>query len=78
VRIFGIDPGSQRTGYGCVETDGRAYRLVACGAITMPAGDSFPQRLERIHRELTDLSPTAGPTASRSKICFTPPMHAAR
>ena len=23
VRIFGIDPGSERTGYGCVETDGR-------------------------------------------------------
>jgi crossover junction endodeoxyribonuclease RuvC len=55
VRIFGIDPGSRRTGYGCVETDGRAYHLVACGAITVLAGDSFPQRLERIHRELTQL-----------------------
>ena len=52
VRIFGIDPGSQRTGYGCVETDGRRYRLVACGAITMRAGDPFPQRLAAIHREL--------------------------
>ena len=28
VRIFGIDPGSDRTGYGCVETDGRRHRLV--------------------------------------------------
>jgi len=53
VRIFGIDPGSQRTGYGCVETDGRRHRLVACGAIVVPAGDSFPLRLARIHRELT-------------------------
>jgi crossover junction endodeoxyribonuclease RuvC len=52
VRIFGIDPGSERTGYGCVETDGRRHRLVACGAITAAAGDAFPQRLARIHREL--------------------------
>ena len=28
MRIFGIDPGSERTGYGCVETDGRRHRLV--------------------------------------------------
>jgi crossover junction endodeoxyribonuclease RuvC len=54
-RIFGIDPGSERTGYGCVETDGRRHHLVACGAITAAAGDGFPQRLERIHHELTAL-----------------------
>jgi crossover junction endodeoxyribonuclease RuvC len=53
VRIFGIDPGSDRTGYGCVETDGRRHRLVSCGAITASAGDSFPHRLARIHRELS-------------------------
>jgi crossover junction endodeoxyribonuclease RuvC len=53
VRIFGIDPGSQRTGYGCVETDGRRHRLVACGAIVALAGDTFPRRLAHIHRELT-------------------------
>ena len=33
MRIFGIDPGSERTGYGCVETDGYRHRLVDCGAI---------------------------------------------
>jgi crossover junction endodeoxyribonuclease RuvC len=52
VRIVGIDPGSERTGYGCVETDGRRHRLVTCGAITAAAGDAFPARLARIHREL--------------------------
>jgi crossover junction endodeoxyribonuclease RuvC len=55
VRIVGIDPGSERTGYGCVETDGRRHRLVTCGAITAAAGDSFPTRLARIHRELARL-----------------------
>jgi len=55
VRVFGIDPGSERTGYGCVETDGRRHRMVMCGAIAAAAGDSFPLRLARIHRELAVL-----------------------
>jgi crossover junction endodeoxyribonuclease RuvC len=55
VRIFGIDPGSERTGYGCVETDGRRHHLIACGAITSAPRDPFPHRLARIHRELTEL-----------------------
>ena len=53
MKVFGIDPGSERTGYGCVETDGRRHRLVTCGAIAAAAGDSFPARLARIHRELS-------------------------
>ena len=63
MRIFGIDPGSERTGYGCVETDGRRHHLVACGAITAPAGDGLPQRLARIHRELAALLTTCRPEA---------------
>jgi crossover junction endodeoxyribonuclease RuvC len=55
VRIVGIDPGSERTGYGCLETDGRRHRLVTCGAIMAAAGDPFPTRLARIHRELAAL-----------------------
>jgi len=52
VRVFGVDPGSRRTGYGCIETDGTRHRLVACGAVTPPPGASFPERLMAIHREL--------------------------
>jgi crossover junction endodeoxyribonuclease RuvC len=55
VRIFGIDPGSERTGYGCVETDGRRHRLVSCGAITALPGAALPQRLSTIYRELSSL-----------------------
>lgn len=55
MRIFGIDPGSERTGYGCVETNGSRHHLVACGAITSRSSDVFPDRLARIHRELTAL-----------------------
>jgi len=52
VRVFGIDPGSIRTGYGCVESDGRRHRLVACGVIATKAGAGFADKLLAIHRGL--------------------------
>ena len=55
MRVFGIDPGSNRTGYGCVDSDGRRHRLVTCGAIRADQAGSFPDRLAAIHRELTIL-----------------------
>jgi crossover junction endodeoxyribonuclease RuvC len=61
VRIFGIDPGSERTGYGCIDAEGRRYRVVLCGAIdTRPRG-TFPDKLLDIHRGLTSLLATARP-----------------
>jgi crossover junction endodeoxyribonuclease RuvC len=53
VRVFGIDPGSDRTGYGCIDSDGRRHRLVICGAIKAGAADSFPDKLAAIHRTLS-------------------------
>jgi len=54
VRVFGIDPGSIRTGYGCVDTDGRRHRLVVCGAIRTGDG-AFPDRLAVIYRQLSTI-----------------------
>jgi crossover junction endodeoxyribonuclease RuvC len=42
VKVFGIDPGSDRTGFGCVDSDGSRHRLVTSGAITTPALAAFP------------------------------------
>jgi len=61
VRIFGIDPGSVRTGYGCVETDGTRHRLVSCGAVTPPPRGALPSRLRCIHEGLSDLIRAAAP-----------------
>ena len=61
MRVFGIDPGSERTGYGCVETDGRRHRLVTCGAVVTPSGDTFPNRLARIHADLLALLTSCRP-----------------
>lgn len=61
MRIFGIDPGSIRTGYGCVETDGGRHRFVACGALSAPAGTPLPQRLLAVHTGLTEAIAASSP-----------------
>ena len=55
MRIFGIDPGSVRTGYGCVATDGSRHQIVVCGAISTPRLASFPDKLLWIHDRLRSL-----------------------
>ena len=55
MKIFGIDPGSQRTGYGCIESSGSRHRLIVCGALTTPARATFPDKLTAIHAGLSEL-----------------------
>ena len=57
MRVFGIDCGTEITGYGVVETDdsGRQPRLVmnAMGAIRLAKSKTLPVRLEQVFRELS-------------------------
>ena len=55
MKIFGIDPGSERTGYGCVERSGSRHHLVICGTLSAPACATFPERLKHIHSGLLAL-----------------------
>jgi crossover junction endodeoxyribonuclease RuvC len=55
VRVFGIDPGCERTGYGCIESDGSRHRLVDCGAIVTASCATFPDKLLAIHQGLVAL-----------------------
>ena len=61
MRIFGIDPGSVRTGYGCVDTDDSRHRLVTCGAVAAPARATFPEKLQMIHHGLRRLLRSTAP-----------------
>ncbi len=63
MRIFGIDPGSERTGYGCVDSDGSRHVLVVCGAIATRSCAAFPDKLTAIHHELTALLAAYRPSA---------------
>lgn len=59
MRVFGIDCGTECTGYGIVECDetAREPKLVALGAngIRLSKKDSMPQRLALVYAELTAL-----------------------
>jgi crossover junction endodeoxyribonuclease RuvC len=55
VKVFGIDPGSDRTGYGCIDTDGSRHRIIVSGAIKAAALAAFPEKLLQIHVRLAML-----------------------
>lgn len=55
MRIFGVDPGSARTGYGCIETNGSRHHVVDCGALSVPARASLPEKLESLYTRLDRL-----------------------
>jgi crossover junction endodeoxyribonuclease RuvC len=55
VRVFGIDPGSERTGYGCIESAGSRHRLVVCGSLAAPRQAAFQEKLLVIHTGLAAL-----------------------
>jgi crossover junction endodeoxyribonuclease RuvC len=48
MRVLGIDCGSERTGYGVIDSDGRRHTLVAAGTITTRPRDPMPTRLSAI------------------------------
>ena len=70
MRIFGIDPGSERTGYGCVETDGSRHSMIACGAIATAAASSLPDKLLDIHNRLSALLHECRPEAVAIESVF--------
>ncbi|MBF0096536.1 MAG: crossover junction endodeoxyribonuclease RuvC [Magnetococcales bacterium] len=53
MRVIGIDPGTTTTGWGIVESEGNRLRHIADGCIRTQTGESLPNRLGKIFRELT-------------------------
>ena len=47
-RVLGLDPGSQRTGYGVIDSDGARHTMVAAGVICTSPKSSFEARLLEI------------------------------
>lgn len=52
MRILGLDPGLQRTGWGLVDVDGSRLSFVAAGVIRTDAKDRLSERLVEIHEGL--------------------------
>lgn len=70
MRIFGIDPGSERTGYGCVETDGSRHHVVVSGAIATPGLATFAEKLLVIHSRLAGLIADCQPDCAAIENLF--------
>lgn len=52
MRIIGIDPGSNVTGYGIIDFNDDKIKLVEGGIIRLSASHSLEKRLEKLHLEL--------------------------
>jgi crossover junction endodeoxyribonuclease RuvC len=57
VRVIGIDPGLNLTGYGVIECLGSQVRLLEAGVIRLPRsnGNNLPVRLESLFSELREV-----------------------
>ena len=55
MRVLGIDPGSEVTGWGVLEGDGQRYQLIEFGCIRTVNGCRFPQKLLAIANGIEDV-----------------------
>ena len=53
MRLLGLDPGLQRTGWGVIEVHGNALRFLAAGVVVTVAGDDLAARLDALYRGLS-------------------------
>ncbi|PYQ16375.1 MAG: crossover junction endodeoxyribonuclease RuvC [Acidobacteria bacterium] len=53
--ILGVDPGSMRTGWGAIRSDGRRHHLLDKGVLAPPPRDQLPARLRYIHAGMAEI-----------------------
>lgn len=71
MRILGIDPGLNRTGYGIMESGPSRLRVVTAGDIRPPRRDPLAQRLSFIYETLSQLMSRYRPQAAVLEKLFT-------
>ncbi len=72
MRVLGIDPGSETTGWGVVEGDsnGQRYHLVEFGAVKLSTSATFSSRLLKISRALEEIIDRLHPDACAIEEAF--------
>jgi len=70
MRILGLDPGSQRTGYGFVVQRGGELHWLASGTLRPPRQAALPDRLLDLYRQLRDLLATTRPDLAAIEASF--------
>jgi crossover junction endodeoxyribonuclease RuvC len=72
MRVLGIDPGLQRTGFGVIEADGPRLRYIASGTISTleaPRGD-LPGRVKLIFAGVREVMTAYAPDCAAVEIVF--------
>lgn len=70
MRILGIDCGTQRTGYGLIESDGRSHQMVVAGSIATSPKEHLHVRLLEIARGLRDIIQSHTPSEAAVEEVF--------
>ena len=70
MRVLGIDCGTERTGYGIIDSDGRDHRLVTAGVIRASNKLPLEERLLTIARGLRDMIRAHRPEAAAVEQVF--------
>ena len=70
MRVIGVDPGSDTTGYGVIDSDGRNYELVEYAGIRAPARFAFAERLLIISQKLEEVIERLRPEACAVEETF--------
>ncbi|HIF93945.1 MAG TPA: crossover junction endodeoxyribonuclease RuvC [Myxococcales bacterium] len=55
MRVLGVDPGSNATGFGLIERSEGVIRHLRHGVIRPPKGVALEERLHYLHRELSEI-----------------------
>jgi crossover junction endodeoxyribonuclease RuvC len=70
MRVLGIDCGTERTGYGIIDSDGRDHRCVAAGVIRTQASTPLASRLAEIALALREVILEHRPEAAAVEQVF--------
>src|ERR1700694_4441989 len=70
MRILGIDCGTEHTGYGLIESDGRSHRMIVAGCIRTRPKEPLEIRLLAIARGLREVIEAHTPDAAAVEEVF--------
>ncbi|MCS6951831.1 MAG: crossover junction endodeoxyribonuclease RuvC [Bryobacterales bacterium] len=70
MRVLGIDCGADRTGYGIIDSDGRAHRLIEAGVISSRGEEPWERRLLTLARGLRQVIATHHPETAAVEEVF--------
>ncbi len=70
MKILGIDPGLQKTGWGIVSSEGSKLAFVDCGLINSDPKAPLANRLASLHEQLADVIKAQMPDAAAVEETF--------